>query len=270
MPKKALLEMLQYLRDNDAQITIKTGVQRGYFGTSSNKKKFEIGLSAKDTDSLASPIIEGEEPYADTAIHEFFHFIQKINPKVTTLEHAWLYGRSVQTNAQGEEVIPAPVSFTFEKSKLDDVTVPKLEKYKSTSEIVVPIQNLPSPYVGRIYTTETNNNDRVSLHPTKSNGTEVMTVGSQVFFTPQYIESTREGGPVGIVKSKTKNTYDSRLRHGQNGYYNPADGNWYKDSAFTIPLTLDAPDEEIFATVGTSTRDDNYLAFVLGMIVGLS
>jgi 8-oxo-dGTP pyrophosphatase MutT (NUDIX family) len=261
IPKKTLEKVLDYL--DKKPLYIKTGVVRGHYSSGGSFSQQEITLSA-DRQALQS-----DETYTDTALHEFFHLIQRADQKMSMLEHAWLFDRVVTQDANGEEIVPAP--FNYNRGTI--------EKYNG-SEPVIP-SNLPNYYISKYYHGRTSDKDESQI-TTLSQGnsaSEVMTVGVQMFTNP---DTYSEGRRLELLVKPSKATKDSDavlskkfkipkrtvevLEDGRTAYLNPADGKWYKDSAFTIPIDP----ETIVGQVGRVGRDDDYMSFVLGTLLGMS
>lgn len=198
---------------------------------------------------------------ASTIIHELFHMVQGSNPKVRAMEHAWHYDRSVQFDDNGNEIVPAPLSF---KPYLN-ATAEDISNYAPGKENFVPFSEMPNMYVGKIYNWD---DKSLSLNP-RHLSSEVMSTGSEIFLTPNY--QNRAETTTALVKNTKQSGKKYRvLENGKNAYYNPADGKWYEDAAFTnLHESYSNPDLKLVVTLGPDTgRDTNYISFVLGMMAG--
>lgn len=242
IPKKILEDLLIALKNKPIKIT--TGVPRGHF-SDSDPDFYEIVLSAKSTDA--------QEPYTDTVIHEVFHLMQRLDKKMRTLEHAWLYDRVKITDENGQENIPAPLAI---KSTHTGFRQLKPGETQRTTEIFVP-----GPTVG-YYTSKVYNriSDSVTLSPYDS-ASEVMTTGVQMFTDPK--KFTVGDYKIAVVKSGKS---IKLLKNGELAYFNPADGKWYKDSAFSIKI----PSNLVLTQMGYDGVDDDFKSFVLGTLIGMS
>jgi antirestriction protein ArdC len=242
IPKKVLEDLLKVLEKKP--IRIKTGVARGHF-SDSYRNFYEIVLSA-------APGIS-QEAYTDTAIHEFFHLMQRLDSKMRTLEHAWLYDRLKIIDENGQENLPAPLAIKSNRSGFRQL---KPGESSSDTEIFVP-----GPTVG-YYTSKVYNriSDRVTLSPYDS-ASEVMSTGVQMFTDPK--KFTVGSYKIAVVKSGKS---IKLFKNGELAYFNPADGQWYKDSAFSIKI----PSNLILTQMGYDGVDEDFKSFVVGTLIGMS
>ena len=261
IPKKTLEKVLDYLEKKP--VYIKTGVARGHYSEGGTFSQHEITLSA-DSRSLNS-----DETYTDVALHEFFHLIQRVEQKVSMLEHAWLFDRVATRDTNGEEIVPAPFNYNYGI----------IGKYNG-SEPIIP-SNLPNYYISKYYlrNRDLEEESQITTLSPSNRASEVMTVGIQMFTSP---DTYSEGKKLELLVKPSKATKISDaglskkfkipkrtvevLEDGRTAYFNPADGKWYKDSAFTIPIDPDT----IVGQVGKVGRDDDYMSFVLGTLLGMS
>jgi hypothetical protein len=238
IPKKTLEQLKAWLDSNNKSLQILAGAKRGHFTAAAYVRGVgrtgpQIVLS-EDSRSLG-----GDSKYTDVALHELFHFIEHVNPQLGALQHAWLYDRAKKVDDRGQEYVPGVYSI-------------------GKGEYSIPTEGMAASYTGRVYS-----EDSVPLSP-ENKHYEIMTTGVQMFTSPNTYDRTEEGRDVLLVRDGKR---VDRLRIGKDAYYNPDDGKWYKDSAFSIPIKPD----RIMATLGTGgKRDDQFRAFVLGAMIGLS
>jgi antirestriction protein ArdC len=243
IPKKTLEDLLKELKRKN--LRIKTGVSRGHF-TDSYKGYYEITLSEHESTPT-------KERYTDTAIHEFFHLFQAVDEKLRVLEHSWLFDRVKVSDGDGDEIIPAPLA--IKQSHNGFRQVKKGENAKNTELFI------PGPaahyYTAKIYNYR---DDEVTLSP-YDDASEVMTTGVQMFTKPG--KYTTGSDKIAVVKSGKS---IKLLKNGETAYYNPNDGKWYKDAAFSIKL----PSNLVLTQMGYDGVDDDFKSFIVGTMIGMS
>lgn len=237
IPRAVLENLIKSLEDEDSYVQFKAGAKRGHFRERIYDKS--LGKSIKEiTLSPDSRSLGSQGQYTDTALHELFHLIETKNRSLAALQHAWLYDRAVKFNDDGEEYIPARYSI-------------------KGSEKSIPVDGIASTYTSKTYPSETTSDD---LSPVMRNF-EVLTTGVQMFTSPgTYDEFSSKKL---VVKEGNKITY---FENGVKAYFNSADGKWYKDSAFSIPIA----ERSIISVIGGEGRDDQFRSFIMGTLIGLS
>jgi antirestriction protein ArdC len=243
IPKKTLEDLVIQLKRK--KLRIKTGVARGHF-TESSKGYYEITLSEHGSTPT-------EERYTDTAIHEFFHLFQSVDEKLRVLEHSWLFDRVKVSDENGNEIIPAPLAI---KKSHDGFRQVKSGETARNTELFIP-GPASHYYTAKIYNYI---NDEVTLSP-YDDASEVMTTGVQMFTKPgKYTTGSKK---IAVVKSGKS---IKLLKDGQTAYYNPADGQWYKDAAFSIKI----PSNVVLTQMGYDGVDEDFKSFVIGTMIGMS
>ena len=259
MPKSLLLKLKDSLSDpSQRRLRVNVGVKRGHFQESGSYDTERKTRYMEITLSSAPNTLPIDNKYTDTALHELFHMVEYKFPQAVALEHAWLYDRSVQIDKNGDEYLPQQVELRGGGSSV--------------------LAGAVEPYTGRVYGTDSKSSAPVSP---RNQAYEVLTTGVQMFTAPDTYSSYNEKGRRLVFRDNPNEKWSersvSRLRildpetagpNDKGVYYNPADGKYYRDSAFSIAIDS----KQILGVVGQedTARDTNFVSFVIGTLIGLS
>jgi hypothetical protein len=215
IPKSVLLASIDALNANNRRLTIR-------------ETKPGVRAHFQDLDLL----IRGHS--ADDLLHEFWHFIQSQNKNIRALEHAWLYGRMVNS----------------------DGSLPQLMATGASSkEKAFAVDGLNDSYISKQYPDF--RSGRAFFHP-KNAFTEVSTTLMQDLFTlpGRYTRPTKRRAVTGNRRSKEIHN---------NAYFDEATNTWYADSTKTRKI-------QPHTIYGRNTQqgiDYDFKAFGFGLIMAL-
>lgn len=224
--------LLEALLDSGASIKMTGAKTRGHMESKGKgpdgNERYGIKTNVRGGDTF------------DVTLHELWHVFQAENPDLVPLEHALLYDRSVNENGE----IPG---------------IRKVIGYSDSREKMVDAGSgdaFAMNYSQKFY--------GGPLDPS-AKATEVSTVLMQSLFSkPEYASGGSMQSTHSLLVKYGKGA--RALEVGVDVYYNPADGQYYEDSAFSIPVNPD----KIAGVAGRPKGDLDTTStnFALGLLIG--
>ena len=221
---RSLIQQMQATLESEGRIirVSKSNDGRGHFG---EYEDGEYSLRLSNKGKTLFPEESGAGVHGNNALHELWHFIQRTNPDVSTAEAAYLFSRARKVDADGNEF--------FEYRKLPG--------YNKEFGLVTDMSN---PYSSKTYQRK---NPNLINNPEEA-ATEVGTTMFESIFGTENDIFTRgrgrhavgrdENGKAVIYREPESESGVVPSLNMKKGYYNPEDGKWYEDAAFTNPLNI--------------------------------
>lgn len=265
MPDAAVDNLIKYLKDNG--VTLNFGAIRksngvrddrgGFQGAKAYKEKV-VEINTGSNDGFNS----FKSRHTDTSLHELWHFVQFTNPNLNAIENTYLHDRVM--NADGTDV-------------KDGVNFDTIPAYTNEMEISA-LGEFSENYIAKMY-------NRVALNGIfnpRDKSTELSTVLMQGLFTDPRYSGQGLGRYVAVKNSKGawELFLDERDRKAKDqvkrvtgawgtAYFNPEDGKYYKDSAFSIPMSDSAdPDSVRYGgrAPGDLSDEEELMALAMGIM----
>jgi hypothetical protein len=206
------------------------------------------------------PVVSGhfDSHHTDTALHELWHFVQYVNPNLGAIENTYMFDKLVSD--EGKPVL----------------AFGKVKGYEDSEKLEVGIQGMfQEEYMSKLYPRTGLN---ALLNP-QDRSTELTTVLMQGLFTDPKYSGRGLGRRIYVKEGKYRTKYiDSRDQDAlgrmtesdalPTAYYNPEDGKYYVDSAFSIPL--ESRGRSIYTSSGRAAGDiseeDELMSLGLGIM----
>ena len=273
MPDAAVDSLVKHLKTSNNKLEfggIKTSVgrrdSRGNFSSWSDQYKRPDGspsgtIKINIGDGGLSSLIEDprrvtfSSRHTDTALHELWHFVQYVNPNLGAIENTYMFDKFVS-----DDGIPK-LSFG------------KVLGYEGSNSLEVGIQGMfQEEYMSKLYSRIGINS---ILNP-QDRSSELSTVLMQGMFTEPNNSGKSLGRKIRTKEGKYFTNYvDSRdsekLKVETFGrplaYFNPADGKYYADSAFSIQL--EEKNRKIVSISGKPAGDSAEEDELMGLAMGI-
>jgi hypothetical protein len=259
MPDASVDNLISYLRDTNNKLDLSTDA-RGSFSssgaiarTSDGGPKGSIEIKVSGAGLLDDKSAFGSE-YTDTMLHELWHFVQFTNPNLRAVESSYMFDKLVDPKT-GE------VRYNYDSVK----------GYNSQDKEIGIQGMFQEEYMSKIYPKKGLN---AVLNP-EDESTELSTVLMQGLFTNPRYSGAPNGRKIYTKDGRTSLTLiDSRDESitpigalPLYAYYNPADGKYYRDSAFSIPVEKGTT--KIVNTSGYGVDDQGEEDELMGLAFGL-
>jgi hypothetical protein len=259
MPDATVDNLIAYLRDTDNKLDLSTDA-RGSFSSSGaigrtpdGKPKGSIAIKVSGA-GLLDDKSAFESEYTDTMLHELWHFVQFTNPNLRAIESSYMFDKLVDPET-GE------VRYDYDTVK----------GYRSQDKEIGIQGMFQEEYMSKLYPKKGLN---AVLNP-EDESTELSTILMQGLFTNPRYSGAPNGRKIYIKDGRASLTLiDSRDESitptgalPMYGYYNPADGKYYKDSAFSIPVERGTT--KIVGTSGYGIDDQGEEDELMGLAFGL-
>jgi hypothetical protein len=196
--------------------------------------------------------------HTDTSLHELWHFVQHVNPNLGAIESTYMFDKFISEN--GEPILEFG----------------KVRGYEAKDPPEVGIQGMfQEEYMSKLYPKKAIN---ALLNP-EDESSELSTVLMQGLFTNPSFSGRGLGRRIRVKEGGYVREYiDSRDSDKMDGtteifgvptaYYNPADGKYYVDSAFSIPLERGGRSIYAFSgrEAGDMSEEDELMSLGLGIM----
>jgi superfamily I DNA/RNA helicase len=227
MPRTWILGLADHLKKENKILYVKAGVRRGHFAPVAGGYEIHLSSGKKRAD---------QTKVTDTALHELTHFVQRTNPNLRALEHAWLYNRGLM-DAGTENETMSPFS-----------NVPGYAK----NERGFLIQGLAIPYQAKTYGRQ---NAKTPLNPNDTSS-EVFTMAMQDLFTQAGLTSSPNG--VKVIARDPKDKRKKRTFFG--AFFDEKTGKWMRtihwdEEANKRIEPKDVPIDDVVAVYGRDYKD---------------
>jgi hypothetical protein len=260
MPDASVDNLIEYLRSTNNKLSLFAS-GRGSFSAEGDMKRLPTGdpsgsieINAGSGGTMFNPQTAFGSEYTDTMLHELWHFIQYTNPNLGAIESSYMFDKLVDSET-GE-------------IRHDYGTV---KGYKSADKELGLQGMFQEEYMAKLYPKKGLN---AVLNPDERSS-ELSTVLMQGLFTEPRYSGAPTGRKIYVKEGRDTSTYidsrDGSLRPLNSislyAYYNPADGKYYKDSAFSIPL--ESRGAKIVNTSGYGIDDQGEEDELMGLAFGL-
>jgi len=247
---RSLIQQMQANLESEGRIirVSKSNDGRGHFGEyEDNQYSLRLANKGKTLFPEESSGVQGV--HGSNALHELWHFIQRTNPDISTAETAYLFDRARKVDADGNEF------FDFKK----------LPGYNKEFGLVTDMSN---PYSSKTYQRK---NPNLINNPQENANELGTTMFESIFGTEndlfirgrgRHAVGRDENGKAVIYREPESESGVVPSLNMKKGYYNPEDGKWYEDAAYTNPLN-------IVYEVGrpVDSFDQDAVNFMIGLIL---
>lgn len=244
--KAELDEVFEYMPKPVLEALLESGAKIEFAGRASRGNMSTIGPDVDGNSRYAVNTNSRDGSTFEVTLHEMWHVIQAENPDLIPMEHAFLYDRLVDSEGN----IPG---------------VRTVFGYSNSREKMILSGNedpFASHYAQKFYRSTM---DQGALLSGSTGHTEVSTVLMQgLFAAPRLLRGGNDGTTGKLLMKYGKETRS--LDIGVDVYYNPADGKYYRDSAFSIPVN--PSDIAGYAGKMAGQEDTTSMHFALGLLIG--
>ena len=244
--KAELDEVFEYMPKPLLEALLESGAKIEFAGRGSRGNMSTIGPDVDGNSRYAVNTNSRDGSTFEVTLHEMWHVFQAENPDLIPMEHAFLYDRLVDSEGN----IPG---------------VRTIFGYSDSREKMIESGNedpFAAHYAQKFYKSTM---DQGALLSGSTGHTEVSTVLMQgLFAVPSLLKggNTRTTGKLLMKYGKGTKALDV----GVDVYYNPADGKYYEDSAFSIPVN--PSDIAGYAGKTAGQEDTTSINFALGLLIG--